>query len=148
MRRPFKDWPGEEHLGRRVAPPGEYLCRCVSIDDTRETRDGYPLWNLEFVIVEGEYTGVRFWDNLCWTSDDRTWARAKLIATRMGVPKDMGRDLLPADLLEKLVYVTLEVEEFNGVSRNKPTFAGYRKYAPEHPGQEKMSVEGEESAPF
>jgi hypothetical protein len=64
MRRPFKDWPGEEHLGRRVSPKGEYLCKCISVDDAKETREGYPLWNLEFVIVEGEYTGVHFWDNL------------------------------------------------------------------------------------
>jgi hypothetical protein len=71
-----------------------------------------------------------------------------MIGIRMGVPKDMDRDLLPADLLEKLVCVTLEVEEFNGVTRNKPTFAGYRKYVPEHPGQEKMFIEEEEGAPF
>lgn len=137
LSKPFNQWPDPEDY--KAVPLGEYLARCISADDTKTTNDGFPLWNLEFKIVEGEYTGSHFWDNLCWTENQKTWQRAKLMATRMGVPKDMDRDLLPADLLEKLVYVTLEAEVGrDGRERNKPTYAGYRRYVPENPGQEKM----------
>lgn len=129
----FRDLPDPEF---GVIPPGEYLAKCISVDDTLTTRDGEARWNLEFVVVEGESTGKHFWDNLFFS--EKAKGRVKLVGTRMGVPKDLDRELLPADLLGKLVYVTLEVEDYKGVPQNKVPFSGYRRHVPESQ-QEKMS---------
>lgn len=131
----FKDLPDPES---GAVPAGEYLAQCISVDDTKTTREGEARWNLEFKIVQGEFTGKHFWDNLFFT--ERARGRVKLAGTRMGVPKDLDRELLPADLISKLVYVTLEVEDYKGVPQNKVPFAGYRQYIPENSNQEKVEV--------
>lgn len=143
----FKDLPDPEE-GFGAIPLGEYLAKCISVDDTKTTKDGSRRWNLEFVVAEGEYTGKHFWDDLFFT--EKAQGRIKLVGTRMGISKDLDRELLPADLIGKLVWVTLEQEEgFSGVLRNKIPFAGYRRYVPEDPGQGKtFEVQKEEGVPF
>lgn len=62
------------------------------------------------------------------------------------MPRDLDRALLPADLLNKLVWVTLEVEDYEGTLKNKPTFDGYGLYEGESVHSAPQEKEG--TVPF
>lgn len=113
-------------------PEGEYLC-VVSRVDEKETQAGDTMWGIGLEILEGEHKGRLIFDNLVFVASCKP--RLKVVFHRFGFPVDEPFDASPSDLEGKRIYVTTEIEEYNGKDRNKVTFAGYRPVdAPELEG--------------
>ena len=126
-------------------PEGEYLCRLADVEES-QTHQGDDMWNLKFVVEEGEFTGRYIFDNLPFTP--KAMPRVKLICSRMRVDVSGEVDLRPEHLIDKQVLVTVTIEEYeaeegNTKRRNRVPFAGY-----DFADSEGDEDDGEDNVPF
>jgi hypothetical protein len=112
-------------------PEGKYLCRLAEVEEAH-TRDGDDRWKLRFEVLEGPYQGRKIFDDLFFSA--KALKRVKFVCSRLGldVSAQGEFDLQPDHILDRVAYVTVEIEEYeddHGVTkkRNKVPFAGYER---------------------
>ena len=87
-------------------------------------------FKLEFVVIEGAYTGRKMKDSIFFST--KAIPRAKLIIKRLGVDLGGTMDVTPEMLLGRRCYInTTQIEEQVGKDgktyrNNKIAFSGYR----------------------
>jgi len=117
-------------------PPGKYLSRVKFVEEKSETE-----WKLTFEVIEGEHSGRLLFDHIYFT--EKSKPRIKLITSRMGIATDGKVDLQPHMFEGKNVYITTELDSYEGKERNKIPFAGYDKA-----DQNEVAVPTGDDAPF
>lgn len=126
-------------------PADEYLCEVVDVEKKFTTK-GDEMWRVRFQIVEGSYAGQSIWDNIVFS--EAAHDRARLIFSRLGVELREGVfDYQPRHIEGKRVFITVELEDYEGKPQNTVPFAGYRKVETEEESV-KPPTEEEEDLPF
>jgi len=118
----FKDVPDAEEF--EVLPDGEYMVEVSGVEE-KETKGGDTYWNLKHVVIEGEHEGRFIFDNI--TFNDKGLPRVKLVFSRLGIDVSGKIEIEPEDLVGERAYVTVAAQEYDGKTRSKVEFAGYRK---------------------
>lgn len=108
-------------------PNGTYLCTVAEVR-VRSGDDG-ERWGVRWVVCEGAYAGrTAAWDNLSFGGTGLR--RTKLILSRLSVPVDGPREVVPAAIEGKRARVTVyareRVDPLTGrkVISNRVPFAG------------------------
>lgn len=109
-------------------PEGPYLCALKAIDDTKETQAGDEMWELKFVVVEGDFAGRSIYDRISFGK--KALSRVKLLCSRMGLDVSGDLNVTPDLLKGKQVWVTVEIEDYTDSKgqdrkRNSVPFAGF-----------------------
>lgn len=74
-------------------PVGNYLCRVVKVDE-KESSTGNMMWNLRFVIQEGEFEGRGIYGRIVWVESAQGFIQQMLA----GFVEPLGLDLLNIEL--------------------------------------------------
>ena len=110
-------------------PPGDYPCRLAAIDANERTKAGNKMWNLRFVVKEGDCQGRMIFDRISF--GEAALPRVKLLCHALGLDVTGKVDLIPELLIDREVLVTVENQSYfdrregKGKKFNKVVFAGY-----------------------
>ena len=110
-------------------PPGDYPCRLAAIDPNERTKAGDEMWNLRFVVKEGDYRGRLIFDRISF--GEAALPRVKLLCSALGLDVAGKVNLEPELLIDREVLVTVENQSYfdrrEGKEKksNKVVFAGY-----------------------
>lgn len=110
-----EDFTGETS-GTRMAPEGLNRVRCTNVEQSK-SKKGDPMYVWDFTIVEGEGKGITL---KLFTSLSPT-ARWKVIETLEGLGIEASNRVVKfkkSDVVNKLAYVEIVHEEYNGRMRN------------------------------
>jgi hypothetical protein len=104
-------------------PKGKYLCQVKEATET-ESKSGADMLKLKLKIVEGELKGRTIFDQLSFNCK-----RPKLFAIALGMAKKDTKilEIDPDKIINRLVYVQIEQENYEGSLRSKVAFDGYGK---------------------
>lgn len=109
-----KDSTGAAFSKRRM-PAGDYAARIVKVQDAESKKDGGFQW-LFTIALEGHPTAK--YPYYCKLEENQLWkVRNICIAAGLNVPKKKVK-LDPSKLLDKLIAVTLEDDEYDGKSQS------------------------------
>jgi hypothetical protein len=122
-------------------PDGKYLCHVERVEETT-TQYGDDMWKLWLQVDQGPYAGRNIFDNLVFSA--AAMKRVKLFCARAGIDVSGEVELTPETILDRRVFVTVQVEEYEDQEgsikkRNKVPFAGYES-------AEETAVAGETAA--
>lgn len=142
----------EIECGDGYAPmsPGIYPCQLINIDE-KLTQFGDELWNLKWVVLEGEYKGRYIFDNLVFSK--AALKRVKLVCARLGIHLRGEVELTKDMLLGKKVFVEINIEEYQdkkGIIREKNSvpFDGYQSVHVEKTKPAESAEDENEDLPF
>ncbi|MHC4277649.1 MAG: hypothetical protein ACYSTI_10055 [Planctomycetota bacterium] len=132
-------------------PPGEYLCeiRKIEAGHTVNNDDGAERWWVKGVILdEGPQKGRHWDDNWIFNSSNESLQRRQvLILHRVGgFDKEYEGGFERENFIGKQVYVTFCEDTYQGRTRHKVEFNGYRSI--ESPSEEERPDVEEENIPF
>lgn len=123
----------EEAQDYSPIPTGVYHCKLVVVDSSKTTAAGDEMWELKFVVVDGEYRGRKIYDRLSFGR--KALPRVKLLFSRMGQKLEGDVNVTPDMIRGRECFVSVEVEEYatdEGVlkQRNTVPFAGFAEITP------------------
>ena len=109
-------------------PPGAYPCRLAEIDPNGLTKAGDEMWNLQFVVSEGDCQGRMIFDRISF--GEAALPRVKLLCEALGLDVSGEVDLEPELLEGREAIVTVDIQTYfdqggNEKKSNKVTFTGY-----------------------
>jgi len=102
-------------------PMGKYLVQVTEATET-ESKSGVPMLKVRHQIVEGEFKGRYLYDQLSFNCK-RPKSFGKALGLITGTEKEFELD--PERVLNRLVYVKVDTEVYDGTTRSKVTFDGY-----------------------
>jgi len=120
---PKRNWDDVEESTGGMVPPGEYKAKIVEVFPEGDGND--ERWGVQFKIVEGDYKGQGFFDNLFFSQ--KALPRVKMVCSRLGLPLSGNTALKPDMLLDLEAYVTVEHSVYEGKTKPKVPYAGYRE---------------------
>lgn len=139
-------------------PPGEYLCEIKKIESGHSVNTDASAerwWVKGIILSEGPYKGRHFDDNWIYNSSNESLQKRQvLIMHRIGgFEKDYEGELRREDFIGKQVYVTFREDTYQGQTRHKVEFNGYRSVESEPvtaraASEEKRPDIEEENIPF
>lgn len=109
-------------------PDGAYPCACTQVEEVT-TKNGDPMWKIEWAVCGGPFDGRKIFDNLVFNK--AAAGRVKCVAKRvLGLDATGPIDIHPRDLEGRHARVTVTENEYvasDGSTKknNKVTFAGY-----------------------
>lgn len=110
----------------KPVPAGKYLAELIKAEEST-TEKGDPQWNLTFELLEGKVARRLIFDKLFFT--EKALKRVKLVCGRLGIDVSSELELTPELLQTRLVYLDVEVTEYEKDGKMVPTnevpFAGY-----------------------
>jgi hypothetical protein len=109
-----------------VLPPGEYLCRIVSIREDRKSDDSIQ-WAVKFLVASGEHKG-NGWIYDTWKFDAQGLPHIKHACKSFGFDMAGTVDLQREALEGKTCVLTIEQYPYEGIMRNR--IARPNGYAP------------------
>lgn len=120
--------------------PGEYLCEITKIESGHVVNNDNAAerwWVKGVVLEEGPYKSRHWDDNWIFnSSNDSLRRRQVLIQHRVGgYEKEYEGSLSREDFIGKQVYVTFRDDTYQGRTRHKVEFDGYRSVESEGEGE-------------
>ena len=134
----FSKIEDQPESGFVILPEGLYPVKLIAIDTDKTTRDGSEMWALTFVITGGPFEGRYIYDLMPFS--ERALPRVKLICSRLGVDvtKDGPIDVERGHILNTTCEVQVAHEEYEGKTRAKIPYDGYKEVSKPASGNERM----------
>lgn len=98
-----------------LIPPGTYRLECMNAEP-RETKNGDPMWTLEFSVIEpvqfaSVTTGTRIFDNLVFSKGSQRFTYKKLYALGLNVQAGQSFSAKPAEAIGRKMVARIQQEE-------------------------------------
>ena len=107
-----------------ILPAGTYVCRVIDAAEKTNNKDGSSYISITIEVEEGPYTKRLIFDQLFFT--EKTIARSKSVLKEFGIQCNGETDISRDMFIGSKVCVTIVIQTYQGVDRNKVTFKGYR----------------------
>lgn len=104
-----------------TVPGGKYLVQVTEAKEA-ESKSGVPMLKVRCQIVEGDHKGRYLYDQLS-SNCRRPKSFGRALGLINGTEKEFELD--PERVINRLVYVKVETEVYDGITRSKVAFDGY-----------------------
>jgi hypothetical protein len=116
---PKQDYTGiKEATGFVVLPKGQYHCIVEEIEIDK-TSNGDEMWNMTFVVADGEFEGRKIFDKWVWSEKGKS--RMKYILHRFGINTDGVVNVVPEDIDSKHIILDTDIEEYETQGEGEST---------------------------
>ena len=113
-----------------LLPAADYRCRVMTIDDSMSTKNGDLQWQVEFMVIDGSFKGLKIFDRVIHSA--KTVNRIKKIA-KCFIDVSGTASFEKTDMIGKEVVLTTIVDIYNQQEHTKVSFAGYTPVDTEDP---------------